>query len=105
VVVLCFETETVRQVCCDKAAAQQWGPDLARCISRRLQQLEAMASLDDLAFMPFRSVEHPDGVFEVALDDDSALFMREVDPAQEDGHVPAHLVVITAVSFEKIKVV
>ena len=105
-VVLCFETEAVWRACCDKAVARQrWSKDLARCISCRLQQLEAMASLDDLAFMPFHSVEHADGVIEVALDDDMSLFVRDVDPAQEDGHVPANLVMISAISFQRIRVV
>jgi hypothetical protein len=59
-----------------------------------------MASLDDLAFMPFDSVEHPDGRIEIALDDDTSLFVREVAPIKEDGRLPAILVMVTAVGAE-----
>ncbi len=79
---------------------QRWGQDLARCISRRLQQLEAMATLDDLAFMPFDSAEHPDGLIEIALDENTSLFLREVAPTQEDGRLPATLVVISAIGTQ-----
>jgi hypothetical protein len=59
-----------------------------------------MASLDDLAFMPFDSVNHPDGVIEIGLDDDISLFVREGAPTQEDGHLPTSLVVISAVDAQ-----
>lgn len=84
---------------------QQWGEDLARCISRRLQQLEAMASLDDLAFMPFDSAERSDGLIEIALDDDTSLFLREVAPTQEDRRLPATLVVISAIGAQTMTAV
>jgi hypothetical protein len=84
---------------------QRWGRDLARCISRRLQQLEAMTSLDDLAFMPFESAEHPDGLIEIALDDDTSLFLREVAPTREDGRVPATLVVISTIGAQTMSAV
>lgn len=79
---------------------RRWGTDLARCISRRLQQLEAMGSLDDLAFMPFDFAEHADGVLEVALDDEMSLFMRELTPAQEDGRLQATHVMISGVGAQ-----
>jgi len=101
VLVLRFETEAIWRACCDTAVMRQrWGKDLARCISRRLQQLEAMTSLDDLAFMPFDSADHPDGLIEIALDDNTSLFVREGAPTQEDGHLPTSLVVISAVDAQ-----
>lgn len=103
--VLRFETEATWRACCDKAVMRRWGQDLARCISRRLQQLEAMASLDDLAFMPFDSVEHPDGLIEIALDAGTSLFVREVAPTKEDGRLPATLVMISAVGAQTLTAV
>lgn len=71
---------------------RRWGADRARRLSRRLQQLEAMASLDDLRFMPFDSHDRPDGVVEISVDDDLSLFVREVDQ-QEDGQMYVMLMI------------
>jgi hypothetical protein len=106
VLTLRFETEATWRACCDPTAMRgRWGHDLSRCISRRLQQLEAMTSLDDLAFMPFDSVEHPDGLIEIALDDDTSLFVREVGPIKEDERLPATLVMISAVGAQTMTAV
>ena len=75
---------------------RRWGPDRARRLSRRLQQLEAMTSLEDLKFMPFDSSEDADGVIEIAVDDDTSLFLTGL-LRQEDSAVHA-TVVISAVS-------
>lgn len=104
--VLRFETDATWRSCCNSNVMEErWSPALARCISRRLQQLEAMTSLDDLAFMPFNSFDHPDGRIEIALDDDTSLFVREVAPSKEDGHLPVTLVMITAVGAQTMTAV
>jgi hypothetical protein len=71
---------------------RRWGAERARSLSRRLQQLEAMGSLHDLAFMPFDSETRPDGVIEIAVDDDTALFVEELNH-QEDGPLSSTLLV------------
>ncbi|GLZ29373.1 hypothetical protein Lesp02_15630 [Lentzea sp. NBRC 105346] len=80
-VALLFRTDTVRRQCCDLAYMRDvWGPEVARRISRRLQQLEAMSTLDDLAFLPFRSHNNTDGCIHVMITPDLAL---AIEPAPE----------------------
>ena len=104
--VLRFASEAVWRDCCDAVYMRhRWGSDRARRLSRRLQQLEAMTSLDDLDFMPFNSHEHVDGSVEVVIDDDSSLLMREVDQQQEDAPMlHATTVLISAVNSRSIAV-
>jgi hypothetical protein len=104
VLVVRFETEAVRRSCCDTADVQPWAA-IRRCISRRFQQLEAMVSLEDLAFMPFDSVRHADGSVELELDDETSLFVREESPAKEDSAVPAVVVMVTAIGTRRMSVV
>ena len=99
--VLQFETEALWRACCHSAEMRRrWGDDLARRISLRLQQLEAMTSLADLDFMPFDVTEDADGIIEIALDDEMSLFLREAPPAQEDGHMPQTTLMVSAVSTQ-----
>ena len=94
-VVLRFRRDEVRRACCDLAnMRRQWGPVVARRISRRLQQVEAMTTLADLSFLPFESVQHADGVFEVAVTNDLALFIERGPDAQE-GETLMYTIVIT----------
>ena len=85
VLVLRFGSDGVWRDCCDQShMGRRWGAERARSLSRRLQQLEAMTSLQDLGFMPFDSKKRPDGVIEIAVDDDIALFVEEI-ARQEEG--------------------
>lgn len=78
---LLFQTDAVRRQCCDLAHMREaWGPEIARRISRRLQQLEAMSTLDDLAFLPFDSHSNADGSIHVMITHDLAL---AIEPAPE----------------------
>jgi len=62
-----FRSEAVRRDCCDLARMRSlWGPDIAYLVSHRLQQLEAMNTIEDLAFLPFES-EVVDGVGHVEV--------------------------------------
>lgn len=84
-VVVEFGSADARQACCDLASMRRrWGPDTARSISRRLQQIEAMESLADLAFLPFDSHERDSGLFEVAVTDQVVLVI-EHDHATQPG--------------------
>jgi hypothetical protein len=77
---------------------RRWGRGVSRRISRRLQQLEAMADLSDLGFMPFASFEREDGVIEVAIDDDVVLLVEPSHTRQrEDGPMNPTTIVVTAV--------
>ncbi len=80
-VALLFRSDAVRQQCCDLAHMWDgWGPELARRVSRRLQQLEAMSTLDDLAFLPFDSHHNADGRIHVMITAELAL---AIEPAPE----------------------
>jgi hypothetical protein len=80
-VALLFRTDAVRRQCCDLAYMRdRWGPDVARRISRRLQQLEAMSTLDDLTFLPFSSHNNGGGRIHVMITPDLAL---AIEPAPE----------------------
>jgi len=104
VVVLRFGSDELWRVCCDPAhMGRRWGTELARCLSRRLQQLEAMATLYDLAFMPFDWHERSDGTIEIAVDDDTALFVALSDRQQEDGPMGS-TAMITAVGARTVGV-
>jgi len=93
VVVLRFRSDKVRRACCD-LARERWGAVVAHRISRRLQQLEGMTTLADLGFLPFDSYEHDGGVFEVAVADDLALFIKH-EPDTSKGETLMHTIVIT----------
>lgn len=54
----------------------------ARRISQRMQQLEAMTSLDDLAFMPFESRVMPDGTTQVDVSSELSVVIE----ADEQDH-------------------
>jgi hypothetical protein len=69
---------------------------VARRISRRLQQLEAMESLDDLSFAPFNSRDHGNRVIEVVVNEGVSLFIDGSDGGPQEG--PAmYTVIVTAV--------
>lgn len=96
-VALCFAREADWRACCDAAAMRErWGRDRASRLARRLQQLEAMASLDDLTFMPFDSGRHGDGLIEVAVDEETSLFVRALDTAQDYAPV-MHPILVVAI--------
>ena len=83
-VALRFRTEAVRRQCCDLSHMQhRWGVEAARCISRRLQQIEAMSTLDDLTFLPFDSNNHADGLIRVMITPELALAIRPTPEATE----------------------
>lgn len=98
VLTLRFSSDAVWRDCCDAPhMRRRWGAERARRISRRLQQLEAMASLVDLEFMPFDVGEGQDGAVEVAVDEGLALSVQpENDHPQEDGHMGI-TILVTAV--------
>lgn len=94
-VVLLFQSEDVRRACCDLAWMRRlWGPGVARRISRRLQQLEAMTTLADLAFLPFDFHKHENGVIEVAVDDQLAVFIKQGSDALK-GETGMRMLTIT----------
>lgn len=102
--VLRFAGEALWRDCCDAAhMRRRWGPERALHLSQRLQQVEAMMSLDDLEFMSFDSHVRAGGVIEVAVDDDMSLFIRRVDRLQEDGPLQA-TVIVSAVGAQSIAV-
>jgi len=95
--VVCFRSDDIRRACCDlEWMRRRWGPDVARSVSRRLQQLEAIATLADLAFLPSDSGEHDGGVFEVAVTDHLALFIEQ-GPATSHRGAPMNMITITGI--------
>ncbi len=92
-----FRSDDLRRACCDLAYMRRlWGPDVARAVSRRLQQLEAMATLADLMFLPFDSCEHDGGVFEVAVTDHLALFIERGPDTSQRG-APMTTIMLTGI--------
>lgn len=58
-----FEDDDVWRDCCDPSRMRRrFGPEVSRLISHRLQQLEAMATVDDLDVLPFDSLWVDGGV-------------------------------------------
>jgi hypothetical protein len=95
--VIRFRDDTLRRACCDLTYMRQlWGPDVARAVSRRLQQLEAMTTLADLMFLPFDSCEHVGGVFEVVVIDHLALFIERGPDSSQRG-APMTTIIITGI--------
>lgn len=89
-----FADDALWRDCCDASHMhRRWGPERARRLSLRLQQVEATMSLDDLEFMPFDSHNRAGGVIEIAVDDVTSLFIESVDPLQEDGPLQTTLIV------------
>lgn len=81
-----FGSDEARSDCCDLGRMRRrWGGDAARRVSRRLQQLEAVTTLADIAFLPFDSFEHGNGEIEIGVTDDLGLFITPADTSQEDG--------------------
>lgn len=96
-VVLRFRSDDAQRACCDLAYMHKmWGPDAARAISRRLQQLEAMTTLADLSYLPFDSREHRGRVIEVAITHHLALFIEAGPETSEEG-APMSTITITGV--------
>ncbi len=82
--ILRFASEEAKRACCDAAHMRRaHGPEVARRISRRLQQLEAMESLSDLQFLPFNSLIREDGVVEVSITDQLMLLIQRDASAPE----------------------
>jgi hypothetical protein len=97
VVVLRFRSDDAQRACCDLAYMRKtWGPDAARVISRRLQQLEAMTTLADLSYLPFDSREYRGRVIEVAITGHLALFI-EAGPETSGEGAPMTIITITGV--------
>ena len=49
-----FDNDDVRRSCCDAAVMRaRFGDATALRVSQRIQQLEAMASIEDVAFLPY----------------------------------------------------
>jgi len=70
-----FRSDEVWRDCCDLVhMMRRWGQPVAHRVSRRLQQLEAMATAEDLWFLPFASVDHDDGVIEIEVTDGVSIF-------------------------------
>jgi hypothetical protein len=94
-VVLRFRSGEVRRSSCDLTVMRRlWGPAVARRISCRLQQLEAMTTLADLSFLPFDSYEHDGGTIEVAVADHLALFIEPgADSSEREALV--HTIIVT----------
>lgn len=96
-VVLAFADPAVRSQCCDLAHVRRlWGRDAAWRLSHRLQQLEAMASLQDLDFMPFDSHRDGDGTMLITVTPDLALAIRP-EPEHPVEGVAMQRIVITQV--------
>jgi hypothetical protein len=92
-----FRTDDIRRACCDlEWMCRRWGPAAARAVSHRLQQLEAMATLADIAFLPFDSCEHHGGVFEVAVTDHLALFIEQGSATSQRG-APMNTITVTGI--------
>lgn len=95
-VVVRFGTPAVRNACCDLThMRRRWGPDLARRVSQRVQQLEAMVAVEDLAFLPFDSRDHDDGTIEVAVSDHLALYLRRAADSSEGTTSVTEIVIVS----------
>ena len=91
--ILRFRDSEVRRDCCDLAhMRERWGADTARLISHRLQQLEAMTSLDDLAFLPFDS-RTVGGVTEVVVGGGVVLLLEVPQPTTGEPHAMETIVI------------
>ncbi|WP_346056490.1 hypothetical protein [Amycolatopsis dongchuanensis] len=87
---LLFRTDAIRRHCCDLDHMRAtWGPDVARCISRRLQQLEAMSTMDDLDFLPFDSYRIADDCIHVMITPDLALVIEPAPEATKRDTMPS----------------
>lgn len=95
--VLRFRSAEVWRQCCDLAHMRRlYRQQGARRISHRLQQLEAMATTDDLSFLPFDSYELDDGSMEIVVDENLALIV-EPDMTETEGSAPMQTLIVTEV--------
>jgi hypothetical protein len=79
-----FNNDDVRRSCCDAAVmTTRFGAAVALRISHRLQQLEAIASIEDVAFLPLDHRPVEDGI-EVTIVGDLALLIATT---HEGAHV------------------
>lgn len=75
-----FDDVQVHSLCCDQTLMRRrFGPDVTRVISRRLQQLEAMASFADLKFLPF-DYQVVDDEVEITINEDLVLVVASTQP-------------------------
>lgn len=91
-----FGTAAVRHACHHGLAGHRaWDPDTVHTIHRRLQQLEAMAIIEDLAFLPFESRRRGGGQFEITVTEHVALLVERSADIPEGTTM--EILVITAV--------
>jgi hypothetical protein len=92
---LWFSDESVWRDCCDAVhMRRRWGTEVSRVISRRLQQLEAMTTIDELDFLPFDSRTLGDAAFEVDVTADIVLAIEAPkNRRREDGPINATIIV------------
>lgn len=84
-VVLQFGSDDIRRACCDPDwMRRRWGDEATHSLCRRLQQLEAMEAVADLAFLPFDSLER-DGIFEITVTGQLALFIEQRPVTSQQG--------------------
>lgn len=70
-----FDNDDVRRFCCDAAAMRaRFGDATALRVSQRLQQIEAMASIQDVAFLPYDQ-RRVDRGLEITVEGDLVLLL------------------------------
>jgi len=73
-----FRTKELRDHCCDMDhMTRAWGAEGATCLARRLQQLAAMASLDDVMFLPCDSARDADGRLWLRVDPHRVIVLSD----------------------------
>jgi len=92
-IALRFDSDEVRRDCCDLARMRRrWGEVVARQISHRLQQLDAMTSLNDLGFLPFRSTVSGRSI-ELAVTDHVSLEIEAIHSVEGEEERMTTLVI------------
>lgn len=95
-----FSRAATRRACCDdETMLQAWGQATTRAMHRRLQQLEAMTSVEDLAFLPCDSYEREDGRFVVGVTEHLSLVIEQ-DTETTEG-MTMKTIVVTALIDER----
>lgn len=90
-----FRTQELCDRCCDFTSSKEyWGQRRADLLGLRLQQLAAMASIDDVVFLPCETKSDGKGRFHVAVDGGCFLIISALTDFAGDRQFPGEVLVI-----------
>ncbi len=95
-----FKTRELRDRCCDTATmTRSWGTDAAERLTLRLQQLAAMASVNDVSFLPCDTSINGEGRLHIAVADGLAIVVSEAAEEAVRGEYMTDVLIVEDIVY------